>query len=60
MPTLLVPAMQAEFVKPRWVKACRAELGDALTVAELDAGHMVYLERTDDVAALLRAFLAGA
>lgn len=57
MPTLLVPALQAEFVKPRWVKACRAALGDALTVQELDAGHMVYLERTADVAALLRGFL---
>ncbi|MGE3285476.1 MAG: alpha/beta fold hydrolase [Pseudonocardia sp.] len=60
MPTLLVPALQAEFVKPWWVKACRAALGDALTVAELDTGHMVYLERTDEVAALLRTFLAGA
>lgn len=57
VPTLLVPAMQAEFVKPRWVKACRAALGDALIVAEVDAGHMVYLERPDEVAGLLRTFL---
>ena len=57
MPTLLVPAMQAEFVKPRWVKACRAALGDALTVAEVDAGHMVFLELPDEVAGLLRTFL---
>ena len=57
VPTLLVPAMQAEFVKPRWVKACRAALGDALTVAEVDAGHMVFLELPDEVAGLLRTFL---
>lgn len=57
MPTLLIPALQAEFVRPRWVKQCRAALGDALTVAELDTGHMVYLERPDEVAELLREFL---
>lgn len=57
MPTLLVPALQAEFVRARWVKECRAALGDALTVAEVDSGHMVYLECPDEVAALLRTFL---
>lgn len=57
VPTLLVPALQSEFVRPRWVKACRAELGDALTVAEVDSGHMVYLECPDEVSALLRTFL---
>jgi lipase len=58
-PTLLLPAAKAEFVDPAWVDACRAELGDALTVAEIDAGHMLYLERTAEVAGLLRPFLAG-
>ncbi|MGQ0573546.1 MAG: alpha/beta fold hydrolase [Pseudonocardia sp.] len=57
MPTLLVPALQSEFVKPRWVKACRAALGDSLTVAEVDSGHMVYLECTGEVTALLAEFL---
>lgn len=57
VPTLLVPALHADFVKPRWVKACRAALGDALTVAEVDAGHMVFLECPDEVAGLLRTFL---
>jgi len=57
MPTLLVPALQAQFVRPRWVEACQAALGDALTVAEVDAGHMVYLECPDEVSALLRRFL---
>lgn len=58
-PTLLLPAAKADFVDPAWVEACRAELGDALTVAEIDAGHMLYLERTAEVAELVRPFLAG-
>jgi lipase len=58
-PTLLLPAAKAEFVDPAWVEACRAELGDALTVAEVDAGHMLYLERTAEVADRVRPFLAG-
>jgi pimeloyl-ACP methyl ester carboxylesterase len=33
--------------------------GDAITVAEIDAGHMLHLERTAEVAALLGAFLDG-
>lgn len=57
LPTLLVPALQADFVRPRWVKACREALGDALTVVELDTGHMVYLEEPGTVAGLLRSFL---
>jgi lipase len=57
-PTLLLPAAKAEFVDPAWVDACRAELGDALRVAEIDAGHMVYLERTAEVADHMRRFLA--
>jgi lipase len=60
MPTLLMPAAQAAFVDPAWVAACRAELGDALTVCEIDAGHILYLERTEPVAEQIRAFLAGA
>lgn len=55
--TLLVPATKADFVAPEWVDACRAELGDALTVAEVDAGHMVFLERTAEVAAHIADFL---
>lgn len=56
-PTLLLPAGKADYVDPAWIDACRAELGDALTVTEVDAGHMVYLERTAEVAALIRRFL---
>jgi lipase len=57
--TLLLPATKADFVDPAWVEACRAELGDALTVAEIDAGHMLYLEKTAEVAQLVRAFLTS-
>jgi lipase len=56
-PTLLVPAAKADFVDPAWVEACRAELGDDLVVTPVDAGHMVYLERTAEVADAVRAFL---
>jgi lipase len=53
-----VLALHADFVDLAWVAACRAELGDALTVAEVDAGHMLFLERTAEVADLCGAFLA--
>lgn len=56
-PTLLVPATKADFVAPAWVDACRAALGDDLVVAPVDAGHMVFLERTAEVAALVGEFL---
>ena len=59
LPTLLVPALGADFVRPAWVRRCRDALGEHLTISEIDAGHMLYLERTDAVAALLRPFLAG-
>jgi lipase len=59
IPTLLLPAAKADFVDPDWVVACRAELGDALTVADVDAGHMLFLERTAEVADLMRSFLAA-
>jgi lipase len=57
VPTLLLPATKADFVRPEWVETCRAEMGDALTVAEVDAGHMLFLERTAEVADLIRTFL---
>jgi lipase len=57
--TLILPATKADLVQPAWLDACRAELGDALTVAEVDAGHMLYLERTAVVAGHIAAFLAA-
>jgi lipase len=58
-PTLVLPAGKQDFVRPAWLDACRAELGDALTVTEIDAGHMLYLERTAEVAGHIERFLAG-
>jgi lipase len=57
--TLLLPATRGGFVDPAWVAACRAELGDALTVTEVDAGHLLFLEKTAEVAQLVRAFLTS-
>jgi len=59
IPTLIMPAKQADYVSPEWLDACRGAIGDALTVVEVDAGHMVYLERTADVAAAVGPFLAS-
>lgn len=55
--TLLLPATGAGFVDPAWVRACRAELGGLLTVTPIDAGHMLFLERTAEVAAEIDRFL---
>ncbi|GAA1082253.1 alpha/beta fold hydrolase [Pseudonocardia alni] len=48
---------RADYVSDDWIAACRDALGADLTVAPVDAGHMVYLERPAEVAALLREFL---
>lgn len=58
-PTLLLPAAKADYVDPAWVAALRAELGDALTVAEVDSGHMLLLERPAEVAGHISTFLKG-
>lgn len=57
--TLLLPAGRAEFVRPEWVAATRTALGDALTVVDIDAGHMLFLERPADVATPIGRFLHG-
>ena len=57
--TLVLPAAKADLVDPAWLDAWRAESGAALTVAEVDAGHMLYLERTAEVAGHVAAFLRG-
>lgn len=54
LPTLLLPAAKAGYVRPEWV----AQLGPLTTVQEFDTGHMVHLERPAEVAAAIRGFLA--
>ncbi len=56
-PTLLVIATKAEIVTEAYLGALRAELGAALTVTELDCGHMLYWERPTETAALIERFL---
>ncbi|MFC5995527.1 alpha/beta fold hydrolase [Pseudonocardia hispaniensis] len=58
-PTLIMPASRDDFVEPAWLDRCRAELGDALTVTEIDSGHMIFLERTAEVATAIREFVVG-
>lgn len=59
VPTLLVIARRSGFVSPEYLRACRAVLGERLTVAELDAGHMLYLERPEETGEQIRRFLRG-
>lgn len=58
-PTLVMPATRSDFVERRWLDRCRAVLGGDFTVAEVDAGHMLFLERTAEVAAHVREFVVG-
>ncbi|MFC9627106.1 alpha/beta fold hydrolase [Streptomyces sp. NPDC056930] len=58
VPTLLVIARRSGFVSPEYVRACRAAMGEHLTVSEVDAGHMLYLERPEETGELIRRFLA--
>jgi lipase len=57
LPTLLIPASKVDFVRPAWVERMRAELGESLTVKEMDTGHMVYLERPEEAAAVITGFV---
>ena len=56
---LLLPAMHDGMVGAHVVAALRADLGDRLTVQEMDAGHMVYWDAFDDTVDALRRFLAA-
>jgi lipase len=55
--TLILPATKADFVSDDWLAACAAALGENLTVHPVDTGHMVYLERPEETAALVQTFL---
>lgn len=58
-PTLLVAARGADFVQLEFVQDCRSVLGEELVATELDCGHMVYLERAEEVGTLVRDFLGA-
>ncbi|TCO53499.1 alpha/beta fold hydrolase [Actinocrispum wychmicini] len=57
IPTLLAPALDADYLQPAFVADCRAVLGDDLTVREMDCGHMIYLERPAEFGKLVTEFL---
>ncbi|MFG1999414.1 alpha/beta fold hydrolase [Spirillospora sp. NPDC048911] len=59
VPTHLVIATRADIVQPAFVVTCRETLGDDLTITEMDAGHMLYLDRFDETGALIRTWLTG-
>ncbi|MGW0549537.1 hypothetical protein [Streptomyces altiplanensis] len=52
-------ARRSGFVRSGYVADCRGVLGDELTVTEVDADHMLYLERPDLVGPLLRSSSPG-
>jgi lipase len=51
VPTVLVRALQADYVSDEYLRACE-ESGTDLKVVDADTGHVVYLERPDLVADL--------
>lgn len=56
-PTLLLDAVQAQFVGPDQHAHFAAELGGVLQVERLDLGHMLFWDDFDTVCALIRGFV---
>jgi lipase len=59
IPTLLAPALRANYVRPEFVQGCRIVLQDNLTLTYVDGGHMLYLERPEEIARMVTAFVLG-
>lgn len=57
MPTLLMPALRADFVTATFVEDCHTALEERLTIREVDSGHLLYFDAADEVGALLAEFL---
>jgi lipase len=60
LPTHLVIATEADLVRPEFVVDLRAALGPALVISEIEAGHMLYLDREAETGTLIAAWLSGA
>ncbi|TDD68805.1 alpha/beta fold hydrolase [Actinomadura darangshiensis] len=60
MPTHLVIAAEADLVRPEFVVHLREALGPGLVISEIEAGHMLYLDRPEETGTLLGAWLSGA
>ncbi|TMR00504.1 alpha/beta hydrolase [Actinomadura soli] len=59
VPTHLVIAARADLVRPEFVVDCRTALGPGLAISEIEAGHMLYVDRLDETGALLSEWLGG-
>ncbi|MEV0662218.1 alpha/beta fold hydrolase [Actinomadura luteofluorescens] len=59
LPTHLVIATEADFVRPEFVLDLRAALGPGLVISEVDAGHMLYVDRLEETGTLLAAWLSA-
>ena len=57
VPTLLVPAAQADFVTPGVESELANRFGTRLTTVRIDAGHLLYWERFDETADAVVDFL---
>ncbi|HEY3507128.1 MAG TPA: hypothetical protein VGN37_30585 [Actinocatenispora sp.] len=57
LPTLLVVGERSDVVHAEWLAACRAALGDRLTVTGVPCGHLVYDGEPAATAAAVAAFL---
>jgi lipase len=60
VPTHLVIATRADLVRPEFVVDCRAALGPGLAISEIEAGHMLYVDRPEETGTLLAGWLSGA
>lgn len=56
-PTLLVRAVGQPYVSQAFVNGCRLALAETFELVNLDCGHMIYLERPAETAALVTRFV---
>jgi lipase len=56
--TLLVSAPKAGIVRQPFIDACQVTMRDNLELAEMDCGHMMYLERPAETADIVTDFLS--
>ncbi|WP_433468060.1 alpha/beta fold hydrolase [Spirillospora sp. CA-128828] len=60
MPTHLVIATEADLVRPELVVDLREALGPCLDITEIEAGHMLYVDRLEETGTLISTWLDGA
>ncbi|WP_131740437.1 alpha/beta hydrolase [Actinomadura roseirufa] len=56
LPTHLVIATRSDTVRPEFIVACRTALGPALTISEIDTGHMLYIDDPAGTGTLLASW----